>query len=90
MAPKFKQLTSIVLVWAFASFALADEVKTYSEQEQQRGWDEAKKGYEQLQAEKTQEMMRDKSHDGRVKIDTNTSVGAQTDPASVNIRTTTP
>lgn len=83
-------LVSVIFVGSFVSCVLAEDQQTYSEREQQRGWDEAKKGYEQTQREKTQEIMRDQSHDGRVKVDTNTSIGVQSDPPSVNVRTTTP
>lgn len=63
--------------------------RSYSEREQARGMAEAQKGYEHTQQEKEREQMRDKTHDGRLPVGKDSSVGAQTNPPGINYRTTT-
>lgn len=65
------------------------DTRTHAEREQARSEAQAKAGYEAVQRQKQAEEMRDKRHDNRVKFGPNTSVGAQTDPPGVNVRTTT-
>jgi hypothetical protein len=63
--------------------------RTYSQQEQDRNQREAQKGYEAQQREEQNEIMRDKSHDRRLKTDDDTSIGVDATPEpNVNIRRT--
>jgi hypothetical protein len=63
--------------------------RTYSQQEQDRNQREAQKGYEAQKREEQNEIMRDKSHDRRLKTDDDTSIGVDATPEpNVNIRRT--
>ena len=66
------------------------DTKSYSEKEKERTESAMKKEYGRQQEEKRCESMRDKSHDNRIKLDKNTSIGAEKkdDGAMVNGRIT--
>jgi hypothetical protein len=92
-----KIILSAIFIMGVPGFAFAEKQekqidlnprdnRSYAEREQQRGMSEAQRGYEHTQREQQQEKMRDKTHDGRVKIDGNTSVGVDNNPPSINIR----
>lgn len=51
---------------------------------------QAKEGHDRLQKEKEAEAMRDKTHDGRLKVGEKTSIGVQGNPPGVNIKVQTP
>jgi len=63
------------------------DTRTYSQKEQARSEAEATKGYQALQREKQAETMRNKTHDGRIMIGKDTSVGGSASPPTVNVRT---
>lgn len=64
--------------------------RTYSQKEFDRNERQVRKETDRQQAEKRVESMRDKSHDGRIPVGKNTSVGGQSNPPSVNVRKTIP
>jgi hypothetical protein len=63
--------------------------RTYAQKEHDRNAADVKKASEAQQKSKTAEVMRDKTHDGRVKVGKDISVGGQTGPTGLNVRTTT-
>lgn len=65
------------------------DTRSYSQREQDRGFAEAQKGYEHVQAEREAEKMRDTRHDGRLKTGKDSSLGGGIEPPNVNWRTTT-
>lgn len=66
------------------------DTRSYSQREQDRGFAEARKGYEHVQREKEAERRRDTRHDGfRVKTGKDSSLGGGLTPPSVDWRTTT-
>jgi hypothetical protein len=87
MTKKIIIIFSLISFGISMSYALAQN--SYLQTEQERSWSEAQKGYEQQQKEMTQEQMKDRSHDGRLKVDPNTSVSGGIDPVpNVNVKRT--
>jgi len=70
----------------------ADGKDTRSESQKtfDRNYENAKSVSQRKQKDQQSEEMRDKSHDNRVKVNKDTSVGGQTNPPGVDIRKTTP
>lgn len=91
-----KTIFTAILVLASAAAIAQQKVdifpkdnRSYSEKEQARNWEQARKGHETMQREKQVESMRDKTHDGRLSIGRDLSVGGEVSPPRINVRTTT-
>ena len=73
------------------STAAIGEDKSESQKTFDKNMENAKQVYDRDTKAKEKEQMRDKTHDNRVKVGKDTSVGVQTetDPPSVNVKTKT-
>ena len=76
----------VVVLSVIPAVALSDDGAAQKQFE--RDLKEVQKTHERLKNEEAKERMRDKSHDYRIKVDTNTSVGADPSKNEVNVRTT--
>jgi hypothetical protein len=66
---------------AFSQNGFAQDKATNEKVE--KDYKEVEKEYKRQQADKTKESMRDKTHDNRLKVDKDTSVGVEKNGASV-------
>lgn len=62
--------------------------RTSQQRQQDRAEAEVRQAYERQQADRQREQMRDKSHDMRLRIDPNTSVGADPSKGQVDVKRT--
>lgn len=70
---------------AFSADTRSESQKTFDS-----NYDNAKRVSERQKQEATKEQMRDKTHDNRLKVGSDTSVGVSTNPPGVNVRKSTP